>query len=43
MNATRCAFVVAVAAIVLGGCASVAVERAKDLSSAGIQYAQATA
>jgi hypothetical protein len=30
-------------AILLAGCASVAVERAKDLSSAGIQYAQATA
>jgi len=39
----RWALVVALAAIALGGCASVAVERAKDLSSAGIQYAQATA
>ena len=42
MKSVGCALV-ALAAIVLSGCASVAVERAKDLSSAGIQYAQATA
>jgi hypothetical protein len=33
----------ALVASALAGCASVAVERAKDLSSAGIQYTQATA
>jgi hypothetical protein len=43
LNAIRRGCAVAVLAAVLGGCASVAVERAKDLSSAGIQYAQATA
>ena len=39
----RCRLIVALAAILLTGCASVAVERAKDLSSAGIQYTRATA
>ena len=34
---------IALAAILLTGCSTVAVERAKDLSSAGIQYSQATA
>ena len=34
---------VALAAALLTGCASVAVDRAKDLSSAGIRYTQATA
>jgi hypothetical protein len=34
---------IALAAALVTGCASVAVERAKDLSSAGIQYTQATA
>ena len=34
---------IALASLLLTGCASVAVERAKDLSSAGIQYTQATA
>jgi len=43
VTAIRRALAVAAAATVLGGCASVAVERAKDLSSAGIHYAQATA
>lgn len=33
----------AAAALVQGGCASVSVERGKDLSSAGVAYAQATA
>jgi len=40
---TRLQPVLALAAMMLTGCASVAVERAKDLSSAGIQYAHATA
>lgn len=41
MTSFRLAIVVA--AILPTGCASVAVEHAKDLSSAGIQYAHATA
>jgi hypothetical protein len=43
IQVTRCRLGVALATILLTGCASVAVERAKDLSSAGIQYAHATA
>ena len=35
--------VLLVAGLALGGCSTVAVDRAKDLSSAGIHYAQATA
>ena len=39
----RCGLAAALSTILVAGCASVAVERAKDLSSAGIRYAQATA
>ena len=43
VNVIRRPAVVALASLLAAGCASVEVERAKDLSSAGIQYAQATA
>ena len=43
VNVIRRPAVVALASLLAAGCASVDVERAKDLSSAGIQYAQATA
>ena len=43
VNRTGSRLTVALTAVLITGCASVAVERAKDLSSAGIQYTQATA
>jgi hypothetical protein len=39
----RSRLTIALTAILLTGCGTVALERAKDLSSAGIQYSQATA
>src|SRR4029077_6317298 len=43
VNMRRAQWTIMLAAILLAGCATVAVERAKDLSSAGLQYSQATA